>query len=364
MSKQKQTDLFRQKLDGLLDQAKNNNGITLDEVFVQMSGDSFTEEQIARAITELEKQKYLLPEYDEFPDGPEAAAANPAADAATDNRVLDSLQMQMKGISQYRLLSHEEQQELSRLILEENDQNARDAMINHNMRLVASIAKKFHWSNLPLQDLIQEGTTGLIKAVDGFDYRKGYRFSSYATVVVRRSIYKHFKEMAFDQKLSDQAYKDVRQIQNLLDSAQKEQRTPPGVDEMAEALSISRKRILAALSIIDASVSLNSQVGDEEDSAEKGDFIRNPDARSPEDDLISGIDQGLLDTLLRSLLPREALALRLFFDAQGNAKHAVKDAAAIMELSEERYVALKNKAIRRLWNSTRYQALKELLQHD
>ncbi len=360
MSKKK-TDLFQQKLDGLLSQAKNNDGITEDEVLVQLSGNSFTEEQLAQAITVLDNQQFLLPDSDVFPEGTEVASDIPVNNEARGDQLVDSLQMQMKDMYRYRLLSHEEQLELSRRFHEENDLNARDAMVLHNLRLVASIAKKFTWSGLSLQDLIQDGNEGLMKAVVGFDYKKGFRFSSYATVVIRRHIHKQFKETAFDQKLSDQDYKDVLQIKDLLDTAEKEQRTPPGVAEMAEALSISRERVLAALSVIHTSKSLNDTVGDGKDSVELGDLIQNPDAHIPEEVLARDSNNDMLKKLLNTLIPREALALRLHFGVQGYPRHSDKDAAAILELDEERYIRLRERAERRLWNSHRYQLLKDLL---
>ena len=271
----------------------------------------------------------------------------------------DSVRMYLREIGKVPLLSAEEETHLAKRVVA-GDTVAKKKLAEANLRLVVSIAKKYIGRGLSLLDLIQEGNTGLLRAVEKFDYRKGYKFSTYATWWIRqaitRAIADHARTIRIPVHMVETINKMIRVQRQLVQELGRE----PSVDEVAKEMGISREKVEHIMKISQETVSLESPVGEEEDS-KLGDFIEDKDSLSPEEVTIRSMMRGDVDTFLQFLSPREQKILKMRFGLESGRTHTLEEVGKEFGVTRERIRQIEAKALQKLKKHEASQRLKDYL---
>jgi RNA polymerase primary sigma factor len=254
----------------------------------------------------------------------------------------------------------EERDCLERLI--EQGQKAREHLVEANTRLVVSVAKKYRGMGMPFLDLIQAGNEGLLKAVDRFDYRRGHKFSTYATWWIRQAVTRtlsdHGRTIRLPVHLSDRIRRVFRVAQRIEQETGR-QATPEEIAEETPGLDPEKARWL--LRVSRRSISLDKPIGDEEDAGELGDFIMDETAPSPAQVTEIRLLHESLERMLASLTPREARVLRLRFGLNGDHAHTLREVGERIGVTRERVRQIEGKALRRLRHPRHSRVLKDHL---
>ena len=246
--------------------------------------------------------------------------------------ITDPVRQYLKTIGQVRLLTMEEEQKIAKRI-SEGDPEAKKELIEANLRLVVSIAKKYVGRGLPLLDLIQEGNIGLMKAVDKFEYEKGFKFSTYATWWIRQAI---------TRAIADQA-KTIRVPVHMVETINKVE------DRVTEIMSFSQDP-----------VSMEAPVGDEDDS-HLGDFVQDSNALSPEENAIAEMRNKQISLAMKDLTDREQEVITLRFGLDGNQPHTLEEVGQMFHVTRERIRQIEAKALRKLGAPSRKRMLRDFL---
>ncbi len=272
----------------------------------------------------------------------------------------DPVRMYLKEIGRVNLLTREEEIELAKRI-ENGDEEAKAKLCEANLRLVVSIAKKFVGRGMGFLDLIQEGNLGLIKAVDKFDWTKGYKFSTYATWWIRQAITRSIADQARTIRIPvhmvETINKLIRVQRQLLQDLGREA-TP---EEVAEVMEISVEKVRAIHKIAQEPVSLETPIGEEEDST-LGDFIKDADALAPEDAASGSMLKEQLMEALDSLSPREQKVLKLRFGLEDGRSRTLEEVGRRFDVTRERIRQIEAKALRRLKHPSKSKKLKDFLE--
>ena len=284
----------------------------------------------------------------------EDAAVDPIAlseDYSTD----DPVRQYLREIGQYRLLTMEEEAALGKRIAG-GDATAKARMIEANLRLVVSIAKKYTGRGLPLLDLIQEGSLGLIRAVDKFDYTRGHKFSTYATWWIRQSISRALADQSRIKRLPvhmvEQFNKITRERLHLTHALGRE----PSLEEIAEELELPLERVVYVVQAAEDTLSLDTPVGSDED-ATMGSFIADDRMADPAEAIAHSMLQKTLDQLLDTLTEREAQVLRLRFGLTDGKSRTLEEVGDEFGVTRERIRQIENKALRKLKHPSRAKLL-------
>ncbi len=271
----------------------------------------------------------------------------------------DSVRMYLREIGKVSLLTADEETRLARRIVA-GDKVAKKKLAEANLRLVVSIAKKYIGRGLSLLDLIQEGNTGLLRAVEKFDYRKGYKFSTYATWWIRqaitRAIADHARTIRIPVHMVETINKMIRVQRQLVQELGRE----PSVTEVAKEMGISKDKVEHIMKISQETVSLESPVGEEEDS-KLGDFIEDKESLSPEEVAIHSMMRGDLDTFLNSLAPREQKILKMRFGLETGRTHTLEEVGKEFGVTRERIRQIEAKALQKLKKHEKSQRLRDYL---
>ena len=258
----------------------------------------------------------------------------------------DPVRMYLKEIGQVRLLSADEEIELAKRV-SEGDKAAKDKLTEANLRLVVSIAKKYSGRGLHILDLIQEGNTGLIRAVDKFDYTKGNKFSTYATWWIRQAITRAIADQARTIRVPVHMVEVINKATRCNRKLVQELGREPTLEEIAAELNLPIEKIIEANRTAADTLSLDMPVGDEEDTT-IGSFVEDDNTPSPADATSNTLLAEALTEILGTLTEREADVLRMRFGRYDGRTHTLEEVGQIFGVTRERIRQIENKAIRKL----------------
>ena len=271
----------------------------------------------------------------------------------------DPVRMYLREIGKIHLLSFEEELELAEKILQE-DEEAKQKLAESNLRLVVSIAKKYVGRGMLFLDLIQEGNMGLIKAVEKFDYTKGFKFSTYATWWIRQAITRAIADQARTIRIPvhmvETINKLIRTSRHLLQMLGRE----PMPEEIAKEMEISVEKVMEIQKIAQDPVSLETPIGEEDDS-HLGDFIEDDDSPAPHDAAAYTLLKEQLEDVMSTLTPREAKVLKLRFGLEDGKARTLEEVGREFEVTRERIRQIEAKALRKLRHPSRSKRLKDYM---
>ncbi|CAB1129611.1 RNA polymerase major sigma-43 factor (sigma-A) [Candidatus Hydrogenisulfobacillus filiaventi] len=293
---------------------------------------------------------------------PEAGeAAEEEADLSVPDGVAidDPVRMYLKEIGRVPLLTAEEEVELAKRI-EAGDEEAKRKLAEANLRLVVSIAKRYVGRGMLFLDLIQEGNLGLIKAVEKFDYRKGYKFSTYATWWIRQAITRAIADQARTIRIPVHMVETINKLIRVQRQLLQELGREPTPEEIAKEMGITEERVREILKVAQEPVSLETPIGEEEDS-HLGDFIEDEDAPAPAEAAGYQLLKEQLEEVLDTLTTREEKVLRLRFGLSDGRARTLEEVGQVFGVTRERIRQIEAKALRKLRHPTRSKKLKDYL---
>lgn len=272
----------------------------------------------------------------------------------------DPVRMYLKEIGKVSLLSAEEEMELARK-MEEGDEGARQRLAEANLRLVVSIAKRYVGRGMQFLDLIQEGNLGLIKAVEKFDYRKGYKFSTYATWWIRQAITRSIADQARTIRIPVHMVETINKLIRVQRQLLQELGREPSPEEVAKELGMPLERVSEIQKISQEPVSLETPIGEEDDS-HLGDFIQDDHVPVPADAATFTLLKEQLFTVLKTLTEREQKVLRLRFGLDDGRARTLEEVGKEFQVTRERIRQIEAKALRKLRHPSRSRKLKDYLE--
>lgn len=314
--------------------------------------------QIVNSDVDSEALPDLLDDMDTLPleDDEEETLVDPVELAAEYN-LDDPVRMYLKEIGQIPLLSPDEEVELARRA-SEGDQKAKSRLTEANLRLVVSIAKKYSGRGLHILDLIQEGNTGLIRAVDKFDYTKGNKFSTYATWWIRQAITRALADQARTIRVPVHMVEVINKATRCNRKLVQELGREPTLEEVADELNLPIEKIIEANRTAADTLSLDTPVGDEEDTT-IGSFVPDDDTPGPADATSNTLLSEALGEILNTLTDREADVLRLRFGMYDGKSHTLEEVGQIFGVTRERIRQIESKAIRKLRHPSRAKRIRD-----
>ena len=312
--------------------------------------------QIVSPELELDVSDDLGMDMDEVPDGDDEELVDPLELAAEYN-LDDPVRMYLKEIGQVKLLTADEEIELAKRV-SEGDKAAKDRLTEANLRLVVSIAKKYSGRGLHILDLIQEGNTGLIRAVDKFDYTKGNKFSTYATWWIRQAITRAIADQARTIRVPVHMVEVINKATRCNRKLVQELGREPTLEEIAAELNLPIEKIIEANRTAADTLSLDMPVGDEEDTT-IGSFVEDDNTPGPADATSNALLAEALAEILGTLTEREADVLKMRFGMYDGRTHTLEEVGQIFGVTRERIRQIENKAIRKLRHPSRAKKIKD-----
>ncbi|HEY4551874.1 MAG TPA: RNA polymerase sigma factor RpoD [Bacillaceae bacterium] len=275
-------------------------------------------------------------------------------------KINDPVRMYLKEIGRVDLLSAEEEIELAHRI-EEGDEEAKKRLAEANLRLVVSIAKRYVGRGMLFLDLIQEGNMGLIKAVEKFDYRKGFKFSTYATWWIRQAITRAIADQARTIRIPVHMVETINKLIRVQRQLLQDLGREPFPEEIAEEMDLTPEKVREILKIAQEPVSLETPIGEEDDS-HLGDFIEDQEATSPSEHAAYELLKEQLEDVLDTLTDREENVLRLRFGLDDGRTRTLEEVGKVFGVTRERIRQIEAKALRKLRHPSRSKRLKDFLE--
>ena len=341
----------------LMDRGKKNGSITYKEIMDELEEIDITPEQIEKIYEVLESMGVEVISEDE----PHIDEEEEEIDISIPEGIAidDPVRMYLKEIGKVPLLSSEEEIDLAQRI-EAGEQRAKKKLAEANLRLVVSIAKRYVGRGMMFLDLIQEGNLGLIKAVEKFDYRKGYKFSTYATWWIRQAITRAIADQARTIRIPVHMVETINKLIRVQRQLIQELGRDPLPEELSKQLDMPVEKVREILKIAQEPVSLETPIGEEEDS-HLGDFIPDDDAPAPAEAAAFTMLKEQLINVLDTLTPREEKVLRLRFGLDDGRARTLEEVGKEFNVTRERIRQIEAKALRKLRHPSRSKKLKDYL---
>ena len=355
----------KEKINSIIKEAKENGKMTYGDLATKLNDVNPEEmDSVFDAFEEIGVD--LLPDdFEEEPDLEDLKEVeNLKLDEITDTSfegisVDDPVRMYLREIGRIPLLTYDEELDLAKRILQ-GDEEAKQKLAESNLRLVVSIAKKYVGRGMLFLDLIQEGNMGLIKAVEKFDYTKGFKFSTYATWWIRQAITRAIADQARTIRIPvhmvETINKLIRTSRNLLQQLGRE----PSPEEIAKEMEIPVEKVVEIQKIAQDPVSLETPIGEEEDS-HLGDFIQDEDSPAPHDAASYTLLKEQLEEVMNTLTPREAKVLRLRFGLDDGKSRTLEEVGKEFNVTRERIRQIEAKALRKLRHPSRSKKLRDYM---
>ena len=271
----------------------------------------------------------------------------------------DPVRMYLKEIGRVPLLKADEEVELARR-MQEGDEEAKNQLAEANLRLVVSIAKRYVGRGMLFLDLIQEGNLGLLKAVEKFDYKKGFKFSTYATWWIRQAITRAIADQARTIRIPVHTVENINKLVRVSRQLLQELGTDPTPEQIGAVMDLTPDRVREIQKVAQEPVSLETPIGEEEDS-HLGDFIEDEDAPAPDEAASYILLKEQLEEVLETLTPREAKVLRLRFGLDDGRSRTLEEVGQEFGVTRERIRQIEAKALRKLRHPSRSRKLKDYL---
>ena len=357
--------LKEEKVNNILKKAKEKGTITIGDLASEL--DDVNPDQIDKVFDAFEELgvDLLNDDLDEEPDIEDLKEVEDLKlDEITDTsyegiNVDDPVRMYLREIGRIPLLTFDEELDLAKRILK-GDEEAKQKLAESNLRLVVSIAKKYVGRGMLFLDLIQEGNMGLIKAVEKFDYTKGFKFSTYATWWIRQAITRAIADQARTIRIPvhmvETINKLIRTSRHLLQQMGRE----PTPEEIAAEMEIPVEKVMEIQKIAQDPVSLETPIGEEDDS-HLGDFIQDEDSPEPHDSAAYTLLKEQLEEVMNTLTPREAKVLKLRFGLEDGKARTLEEVGREFEVTRERIRQIEAKALRKLRHPSRSKKLRDYM---
>ena len=340
------------------------NVLTYTEIIDMLDGIDYDVEQIEKIFDTLEEMGIKIKSDAEAEAEIEASELE---DADSHMIILndsisvdDPVRMYLKEMGKVPLLSADEEIEIAQRV-EKGDEKAKEKLAEANLRLVVSIAKRYVGRGMLFLDLIQEGNLGLIKAVEKFDYTKGYKFSTYATWWIRQAITRAIADQARTIRIPVHMVETIHKLSRVKRQLVQSLGRDPLPEEIAEAMDVSVERVREIIKIAQDPVSLETPIGEEEDS-HLGDFIPDDDIPLPSDPAAATLLKEQLMQVLSTLTPREEKVLRLRFGIDDGRQRTLEEVGKEFNVTRERIRQIEAKALRKLRHPSRSRKLKDYLE--
>ena len=365
--KENEKDIAREKATKIIEKAKQSGKITYGELANQL--EDISPDQIDKVFDVFEELGVDVLKDDIDDEEPELEDLEEVENLKLDDisnindvegpNTDDPVRMYLREIGRIPLLTSEEELDLAKRVLE-NDEEAKKKLAESNLRLVVSIAKKYVGRGMLFLDLIQEGNMGLIKAVDKFDYKKGFKFSTYATWWIRQAITRAIADQARTIRVPvhmvETINKLIRTSRHLLQQLGRE----PTPEEIAEEMEIPVEKVMEIQKIAQDPVSLETPIGEEDDS-HLGDFIPDDESPAPQDSAAYTLLKEQLEEVMSTLTPREAKVLKLRFGLEDGKARTLEEVGREFQVTRERIRQIEAKALRKLRHPSRSKRLKDYM---
>ena len=353
-----------EKVKKIIEKAKENGKITYGELASELEGTNSEEiDKVFDAFEDLGvdllNEDMEEPDLEDLQDVEEIKLDDLDMSNVEGVSVDDPVRMYLREIGKIPLLSYEEELDLAKRILD-GDEAAAQKLAESNLRLVVSIAKKYVGRGMLFLDLIQEGNMGLIKAVEKFDYHKGFKFSTYATWWIRQAITRAIADQARTIRIPvhmvETINKLIRTSRHLLQQLGRE----PTPEEIAKEMEIPVEKVMEIQKIAQDPVSLETPIGEEDDS-HLGDFIPDDDSPAPQDSAAYTLLREQLEEVMSTLTPREAKVLKLRFGLEDGKARTLEEVGKEFQVTRERIRQIEAKALRKLRHPSRSKKLRDYM---
>ncbi|HEU5476623.1 MAG TPA: RNA polymerase sigma factor RpoD [Gaiellaceae bacterium] len=353
-----------EELHKLVAEGKEKGFLSYDEIVSGLDDVELTKEQIEDFYTYLvehgvdlvEGEQHKAPPHEEPPPEDEKAVAAPKLDLTVEPS-LDSLRLYLREIGKVQLLTADQEVTLAKRI-ERGDMRAKTAMIEANLRLVVSIAKGYLGRGLSFLDLIQEGSLGLIRAVEKFDYRKGYKFSTYATWWIRQAVTRAIADKARTIRIPVHMVEKLNKVVHIERQLVQRLGREPSPEEIAEELEMTTEEVREILRMSQLPISLEKPIGEEEDSS-LGDFVEDEAAESPYDTAQLMLRREDVVNALMALPRREREVIELRYGLLGGEPRTLEEVGRAFGVTRERIRQIENNTLKKLEHLPEAQALRD-----
>ncbi len=348
-------EIKKQEIDKLVEAFKDKKSISEDELLNRMDRLNLDASEMENVYKILEANNIKVISTEEQ----EKLNEQLLQKMMTEVNIDDSVKMYLKDIGKVPLLSAAEELELAKRMAE-GDEEAKKQLINANLRLVVSIAKRHVGRGMQFLDLIQEGNLGLMKAVDKFDYTKGFKFSTYATWWIRQAITRSLADQARTIRIPVHMVETINKLTKVSRTLLQKLGREPTQAEIAEAMGISESKVVEIQKIAQDPVSLETPIGEEDDS-HLGDFIEDKSTASQIDIAEGRMLKEEIEEILSTLAPREAMVLILRYGLRDNRPRTLEEVGKVFNVTRERIRQIEAKALRRLKHPNKMKKLKDFL---